>query len=58
MNAPTKSNTYLRLGKRNLFQYLEAGVQPRWIQGDSKVGAELASLEITYLITDREGLEN
>ena len=33
-------------------------VQPRWIQGDSKVGTELASLEITYLITDREGLEN
>ena len=37
---------------------LTAGVQPRWIQGDSKVGTELASLEITYLITDREGLEN
>ena len=35
-----------------------AGVQPRWIQGDPKVGTELASLEITYLITDREGLEN
>ena len=34
------------------------GVQPRWIQGDSKVGTELASLEITYLIIDREGLEN
>ena len=28
------------------------------IQGDSKVGTESASLEITYLITDREGLEN
>ena len=37
---------------------LTAGVQPRWIQGDSKVGTELAFLEITYLITDREGLEN
>ena len=35
-----------------------AGVQPRWIQGDLKVGTESASLEITYLITDREGLEN
>ena len=35
-----------------------AGVQPRWIQDDSTVGMELASLEITYLITDREGLEN
>ena len=35
-----------------------ARVQPRWIQGDSKVGMESASLEITYLITDREGLEN
>ena len=35
-----------------------ARVQPRWIQGDSKVGTESASLEITYLITDREGLEN
>ena len=33
-------------------------VQPRCIQGDSKVGTESASLEITYLITDREGLEN
>ena len=35
-----------------------ARFQPRWIQGDTKVGTELASLEITYLITDREGLEN
>ena len=35
-----------------------ARVQPRWIQGYSKVGTESASLEITYLITDREGLEN
>ena len=38
--------------------WLNAGVQPWWIQGDPKVGTELASLEITYLITDREGLEN
>ena len=35
-----------------------AGVQPQWIQGDSKLGTESASLGITYLITDREGLEN
>ena len=42
----------------NLIIWLSAGVQPRWIQGDSKVGTELASLEITYLIIDREGLEN
>ena len=35
-----------------------AGVQPRWIQGDSKVGTESVSLEITYLITDREELED
>ena len=35
-----------------------AGVQPRWIQGDSKVETESVSLEITYLVTDREGLEN
>ena len=35
-----------------------AGVQPQWIQGDSKVGTELASLEITYLVINREGLEN
>ena len=35
-----------------------AGVQPRWIQGDSKVGTELVSLEITYLITDRKGLKD
>ena len=34
-----------------------AGVQPWWIQGDSKVGTESAFLEITYLITDRERLE-
>ena len=33
-------------------------VQPRWIQGDSKVGTESASLEMTYLITDRKGLED
>ena len=26
--------------------------------GNSKVGKVLVSLEITYLITDREGLEN
>ena len=25
--------------------YVTAGVQPRWIQGDSKVGTESASLE-------------
>ena len=37
---------------------LVAGVQPRWIQGDSKVGTESASLEMTYLITDRKGLED
>ena len=36
----------------------DAAVQPWWIQGDSKVGMESASLEITYLIKDREGLEN
>ena len=33
-------------------------VQPQWIQGDSEVGMESASLEITYLITDRKGSEN
>ena len=33
-------------------------VQPRWIQGDSKVGTESASLEMTCLITDRKGLED
>ena len=27
------------------FKLLFAGVQPRWIQGDSKVGTESASLE-------------
>ena len=31
---------------------------PQQIPGDLKVGMESASLEITYLITDREGLEN
>ena len=35
-----------------------ARVQSWWIQGDLKVGTESASLEITYLITDREGLES
>ena len=34
--------------------HIIARVQPRLIQGDSKVGTELASLEITYLIIDRE----
>ena len=29
-----------------------AGVQPRWIQGDSKVGTELASLE-KYIFNHR-----
>ena len=43
---------------RRAWQPTPAGVQPRWIQGDLKVGAESVSLEITYLITDREGLEN
>ena len=38
--------------------WLNAGVQPWWIQGDSKMGMELAFLEISYLIIDREGLEN
>ena len=33
-------------------------VQPRCIQGDSKVGTESASLEMTCLITDRKGLED
>ena len=40
------------------YKIIPAGVQPWWIQGDLKVGTESASLEITYLITDREGLEN
>ena len=35
-----------------------AGVQPWWTQGNSKVGTKSASLEKTYLITDREILEN
>ena len=48
----------VRLYFLGLLNYDSAGVQPRWIQGDSKVGTELASLEITYLIIDREGLEN
>ena len=34
-------------------QYLAAGVQPRWIQGDSKVGGRRWRLwKNTYLITD------
>ena len=36
---------------------MAAGVQPRWIQGDSKVGTELASLEKYIFITDIERLE-
>ena len=38
----------------NLIIWLSAGVQPWWIQGDSKVGTESASQEKTYLITDIE----
>ena len=35
-----------------------AGVLPRWIQGDSKVGGQSRCLwKNTYLITDRERLE-
>ena len=35
-----------------------AGVQPRWIQGDSKVGERSRRLwKNTYLITDIERLE-
>ena len=35
-----------------------AGVQPRWIQGDSKVGGRSRRLwKNTYLITDVERLE-
>ena len=35
-----------------------AGVQPRWIQGDSKVGGQSWRLwKNTYLITDIERLE-
>ena len=35
-----------------------AGVQPRWIQGDSKVGGQSQRLwKNTYLITDLERLE-
>ena len=35
-----------------------AGVQPRWIQGDSKVGGRSRRLwKNTYLITDIERLE-
>ena len=29
----------------SILHFFDAGVQPRWIQGDSKVGTELASLE-------------
>ena len=46
------------LPSNSLFRAPLAGVQPWWIQGDSKVGTESASLEITYLITDRKGLED
>ena len=38
------------------FKLLFAGVQPRWIQGDSKVGTELVSLEkyiFNYRYTER-----
>ena len=37
---------------------ISAGVQPRWIQGDSKVGRRSRRLwKNTYLITDIERLE-
>ena len=42
----------------NLCVYIYAGVQPRWIQGDSKVGGRSRRLwKNTYLITDIERLE-
>ena len=50
MRVPWKSN-------QSIQNQSYAGVQPWWIQGDLKVGTESASLEITYLITDRERLE-
>ena len=38
--------------------FCNAGVQPRWIQGDSKVGGWSQRLwKNTYLITDIERLE-
>ena len=39
-------------------EWVAAGVQPRWIQGDSKVGGRSRRLwKNTYLITDIERLE-
>ena len=46
------------LPSNSLFRAPLAGVQPRWIQGDSKVGGRSRRLwKNTYLITDRERLE-
>ena len=40
------------------YLWIFAGVQPRWIQGDSKVGGRSRHLwKNTYLITDIERLE-
>ena len=53
------NNLFILLTERTLSQSLSlygedipAGVQPRWIQGDSKVGMESASLE-KYIFNHR-----
>ena len=48
----------LRHRNREKMRKKNTGVQPRWIQGDSKVGGQSRHLwKNTYLITDRERLE-
>ena len=45
-------------GREKKKAYCDAGVQPQWIQGDSKVGGQSRRLwKNTYLITDIERLE-
>ena len=51
VTLPTK----VRLVKAMVFCWGPAPVDPGWLDGG---GMESASLEITYLITDREGLED
>ena len=56
----TKGTFHAKMGtiKDRNCMALTAGVQPQWIQGDSKVGGRSRRLwKNTYLITDIERLE-
>ena len=53
-----KAGLKLNIQKTKIMASGPAGVQPRWIQGDSKVGGRIRRLwKNTYLIIDIERLE-